>query len=386
MTEVKPLLIFGASTRAAAFSALRAGMQPWCADLFADADLGARCPVTRVPPDAYPRAFAHLVQTESPGPWMYTGALENWPWQVQQMSRERTLWGNGWPSLRRARAPSVVASILARARLACPAVRLASEQPPIVGRWLVKPFSSAGGQGIRFWDGKPMPPPPRPPIYLQQYVAGLPYAALYLGNGRQSLLLGVTRQLVGAGWLHAKFFQYCGSIGPVPLEQELRRRLQNLGTVLAQGCRLRGLFGVDYVLQDGAPWPVEINPRYTASVEVLEHATGLTALALHARVFESASRLLPPMPEPSPAQFVGKAILFAREALTFPPDGPWVDVLRYPSSIHEVPTFADIPDPGERIEAGRPILTFFARAESEVACQSALQQIAEDLDRWLFGT
>ncbi len=38
MASPQHLLIFGASARAAAFSALRAGLQPWCADLFADAD------------------------------------------------------------------------------------------------------------------------------------------------------------------------------------------------------------------------------------------------------------------------------------------------------------------------------------------------------------
>jgi len=32
------VLIVGASARAAAFSALRAGLRPWCADLFADLD------------------------------------------------------------------------------------------------------------------------------------------------------------------------------------------------------------------------------------------------------------------------------------------------------------------------------------------------------------
>ena len=36
MDESNRLLLFGASTRAAAFSALRAGLKPWCVDLFAD--------------------------------------------------------------------------------------------------------------------------------------------------------------------------------------------------------------------------------------------------------------------------------------------------------------------------------------------------------------
>ena len=36
MSAGESVVIFGASVRAAAFSALRAGLRPWCADLFAD--------------------------------------------------------------------------------------------------------------------------------------------------------------------------------------------------------------------------------------------------------------------------------------------------------------------------------------------------------------
>ena len=46
------LLILGASTRAAAFSAIRCGFQPRCADYFADRDLAAVCPVDRIDPRA----------------------------------------------------------------------------------------------------------------------------------------------------------------------------------------------------------------------------------------------------------------------------------------------------------------------------------------------
>src|SRR5207248_5309461 len=72
------LLIFGASARAAAFSALRVGLRRWCADLFADLDLQARCPAMRLP-GRYPHAFLDLAATDLPGPLMYTGGLENWP-------------------------------------------------------------------------------------------------------------------------------------------------------------------------------------------------------------------------------------------------------------------------------------------------------------------
>ena len=48
MNTRQNLLILGASTRAAAFSALRAGLAPRCVDFFADRDLAAVCPVERV--------------------------------------------------------------------------------------------------------------------------------------------------------------------------------------------------------------------------------------------------------------------------------------------------------------------------------------------------
>src|SRR5262245_28665656 len=65
--DVDNLLIFGASVRAAAFSALRAGMRPWCADLFADADLRGRCPAMQLP-GRYPLDFLKLIDSEVPGP------------------------------------------------------------------------------------------------------------------------------------------------------------------------------------------------------------------------------------------------------------------------------------------------------------------------------
>ena len=145
---------------------------------------------------------------------------------------------------------------------------------------------------------------------------------------------------------------------------------------------------MDCVLRDGVPWPVEINPRYIASVEVLEYATGLRALARHRQVFDPAAEkqaIDQGTDAPRSLGFVGKAILFARQPLIFPGDGPWMNTLRKLGSIEEMPAFADIPHAGERIAAGRPVLTCFARGTSVQACSERLQQIASDTEGWLFG-
>jgi predicted ATP-grasp superfamily ATP-dependent carboligase len=379
----QPLLIFGASARAAAFSALRAGLQPWCADLFGDADLRARCPTIRVPSNVYPEGLLRLVDRELPGPWLYTGALEN-RWQlVEKMARLRPLWGNWGLPLQFARTPESVALGLHEANLPCPAVSGRACDIPAGRPLLVKLRTGAGGSGIRFGEGTKIRRPTWR-IYFQEYVEGMPCAAIYVGDGLRARLLGVTRQLVGEAWLHAAPFHYCGSIGPPSLEPPLRHLLERLGGALAKHCFLRGLFGVDFILKDGLAWAVEVNPRYTASVEVLEYAAGVPALALHRQVFDAAA---PPPPEPEAglSGSLGKAILFARKTVSFPDDGPWLSVLRAPPPLWQPPLFADIPPAGERIEAGRPILTFFARASSEAGCLARLKEIAADLDSRLFG-
>jgi predicted ATP-grasp superfamily ATP-dependent carboligase len=383
MAEPRNLVIFGASTRAAAFSALRAGLQPWCADLFADADLCRCCPVIRVPGSVYPHAFLEMCREDLPGPWMYTGALENWRLLVEVMARHRPLWGNREGALALSRSPAFMMSLLQEAGLPCPAVWIRPEQVPRTGRWLVKPLKSAAGAGIRIWEDQGAWRRRVQPVYFQEFVPGEAAAAVYLGTGAGARLLGLTRQLVGETWLHAKRFHYCGSIGPLPMSASLRTALERLGEVLGKGCRLRGLFGVDCIVNDDVPWPVEVNPRYTASMEVLEYATGLSALGLHAAVFD-ADAAPATVAEAQQQGVVGKAILFARGALTFPEDGPWTPVLRSPAPLAELPPFADLPPARQRIEPGAPVLTFFARADSEVACRHAMHETAAHLDRWLF--
>jgi predicted ATP-grasp superfamily ATP-dependent carboligase len=136
---------------------------------------------------------------------------------------------------------------------------------------------------------------------------------------------------------------------------------------------------VDCVLRDDTPWPVEINPRYTASVEVLEYATGVPALDLHRRVFDPGAPP-PPVTPVAPPRVVGKAVLFAREALVFPPEGPWGGL----PAVHIMPEFADVPPPGQAIPRGRPVLTFFAGGESPEKCLGRLRETAASLDRRLF--
>lgn len=384
MDVAKSLIIFGASARAAAFSALRAGFQPWCADLFADADLRQRAPAMKLPGE-YPDGFADLVGVELPGPWIYTSGLENRPFLVGAMARRRPLWGNNEASLLDARSPIKIADVLRLAKLPGPAVWGPGEafRSAPGRRWLIKPLNGSGGFGIRLLDsGKTAEDDRSMHCYLQEYLEGESRSAIYLGDGRTCRFLGLTRQLTGEDWLNAATFHYCGSIGPLPLLREEREKLAKLGDVLTAGCGLRGLFGVDGIWRRGALCPVEINPRYTASVEVLEYATKLSTVALHARVFTTES--LPNVEESNSIGVVGKAVVFARKTFRFPATGPWLSVLLKPNPVTEMPAFADLPMAGTTIGVGHPVLTVFARGSDAQSCESALREIAAELDAVLY--
>ncbi len=254
---------------------------------------------------------------------------------------------------------------------------------------MLKPLDGAGGSGIRLWDGRAPRSRAGRPWYCQELLEGDSYAAIHVGDGQSARLLGVTRQLVGEPWLHAAAFHYCGSIGPIDLELENARTVTAIGSALAQAFGLKGLFGVDFILNAGGPYPVEVNPRTTASVEVIEYATGLRTLALHREVFEASGGRQPPgetrnrLANAPRSPVIGKAILFAPQQLGFPGQGPWDSAIAAP--IESMPDYADLPCPGTAIKEGQPILTLFQSGVTVEACREALRRRAGDLDRWLFG-
>jgi len=337
------LTIVGASVRAAAQSAARAGYRVKAGDLFADRDLLRIARATRVAD--YPQGLLRVVAGSQPGGWMYTGALENHPDLVDRMAALRPLLGNSGTVLRAVRDPRRLHQSLRSSGLPAPLVVMAGDPTPTSGPWLRKPLASAGGVEIDLWDGRA---PVEAAEYLQELVAGDPYSATFIADGRRAVLVGVTRQLVGRAECGAAGFRYCGSLGPIPLSASLRDAFAAVGDTLASNFSLRGLFGVDVVVNDGGVWPIEVNPRYTASVEILERARGVSLIPAHIEACEQS--VLAEWSESSCDRVSGKVILFARSDCVA---GEWPQRLASQSQ----PDWADLPEPGSAIKRGWPILT-----------------------------
>jgi len=363
------LLILGASTRAAAFSAVRCGLHPHCADYFADRDLAAICPVARINPEDAASQFVAFAETQPPSAWIYTGGFENHPAWVDRIADRHRLWGMDAATLRAVRDPVRVAGVLHQAGIPCPAVRLDSRGLTRDGSWLVKPLNSGGGRGI-----EPLTDENEgysTSHYLQQRIDGPCFSALFVGDRLAAHLVGVTRQWIG---IEGSPFLYRGSIGPWPIDATLASRLRLLGDRLVSAFGLVGWFGVDYVLHNGNPWPVEINPRYTASLEIHELASGRSLLAMHRRACEGNSdqgnRLAATDSPPPP--MIAKLTLYAQQRLIAPeivaddnePDGPFA-----------VKSIADVPWPGTCFECGDPVMTILAAGADLTSCQARLGRL-----------
>jgi predicted ATP-grasp superfamily ATP-dependent carboligase len=199
-------------------------------------------------------------------------------------------------------------------------------------------------------------------------------SAAFVADGSDCRLWGVTRQLVGERWTGGGDWQYCGSIGPLRIASAARRRLVELGRALTERFGLQGAFGVDLIHNRQGFWPIEINPRFTASMELYDWAYGGSIVGAHAAACRKG-----PLPEPPGAETrrFGKAIVFARSALRAP-DCLWDRVRRH-SAAERWPAVADVPVDRARIPAGGPIATVFAAGDSQQSVVALLRSRA----RWL---
>jgi predicted ATP-grasp superfamily ATP-dependent carboligase len=348
---MEPLLIVGASARAAAFSAIRGGFQPHCADLFADVDLAARCPVRRVSnyPAGLPEALAELPHAR----WLYTGGLENHPDLVDRMAMIRPLLGNPGAVLRAVRDPALLSDVVRQGACQFPDWRPTSDGLPTDGSWLRKGYRSAGGAMVQSWRGGSS----EARYYFQRRIEGRSAAAVYIAARTRARLLGVTEQLVGAAWTGAPPFRYAGSLSPLPLRDQQESTLIELGDRLAGVFGLEGLFGVDVLLAGDVIYAVDINPRFPASVEVLERCYGFSAVELH--VAACGEGRLPATLGQEDGCLHGKALLYATQRCHAGD--------RFSRLAREAidrgdawPQVADVPAAGSIIEAGRPMMTVFA--------------------------
>src|SRR5713101_2912762 len=174
-------------------------------------------------------------------------------------------------------------------------------------------------------------------------------------------------QTVGVPWRSGSAVSSPASLlwgGPEPLfprEPELSRAAEALAAAATEAFGLVGVNGIDFIARDGVPWPLEVNPRYSASMELIERVHGLSIFGVHADACEGrlpSSGLL----GRATTRTAGKAIVYARTEVIMGHLRRWWSDDRV----------RDVPHPGERIAKGGPICTVFADGSGAAGCREAL--------------
>jgi predicted ATP-grasp superfamily ATP-dependent carboligase len=131
-----------------------------------------------------------------------------------------------------------------------------------------------------------------------------------------------------------------------------------LASAVTKEFGVRGLNGIDFIATGSVPWPIEVNPRYSASMELLERSEAMSIFQVHE---QACGGVLPT--ERIESQWVhGKAVVFARKNVVLGDTREWL----------EDTCLADIPHPREKIRRGHPICTVFASGSDADSCYERL--------------
>ena len=397
MLDPEPLIIVGSSVRAAAQSAVRAGFRPWCIDQFGDRDLVEISDNVHTVAD-WPNEIESKIQSFPQAEWVYTGALENRPALIERLSQLRPLCGCNLETLSRLRDPFWLVDTLTNASLPClPVVVPNSGNPvsssPESGEWVVKPLASAAGIGVRDLPAGSAGTINLDGHYLQRKARGRVISGLYLAVENSTLLLGMCEQMCRGGDTEGLCYVYSGSIGPLTTADvsiAVFEQARRIGSAMVTGVRveaepLKGLFGIDFVLDDqtGELWTLEINPRYTASAEIYERAFGLPLMRWHVdaclRRDSEAAELLGSPPFNGECQSYGKTIVYAKRDFAAPDLVPLVERLAANDIKESSIDVADIPQLGTPIRKDEPLCTLLTSGTNLSTCREILTAAAREL-------
>ncbi len=427
------MLLIGGSVRAAAEDAATAGYRIVAVDRFGDYDLraiGATWIPLRQGDEWLAAAKCHA------GPIVPTGGFL-WPaGPLDEQLRQRVAYPPP-DRLAASREPDTLQAIARQAGIRFPETRPVTPRAisslPDPAAWLVKPVAGTGGAGIRSLADGPrrgQAGSPGNDHYLQRRLLGRTIGVSYFSRDGSSR--SHTRRLgIYAGLTHRRNPQhrwlYGGSIGPFdtdwPDRDAAHGPLADLGQAVAEAFGLVGLFNIDLIRQpDDSLWLLEINPRYSASMELLVQEPNSRSrslidahLAAHQEragtidIVEAERRigwLSGDTPLVPAGHIACKRIVYARRTLTIPSDpldwrrraGLWpVDSApqsplavdgRFQITLHDLPapTLSIVSPadhdvgpptgPTEVIEAGMPLLTIIVRGSGHIRdCLRIARQI-----------
>jgi len=376
-----PLIVVGFSARAAAQSAIRSGYNPVAIDICGDRDLLAICSAYRNLENS--DWLEWLEEYYAGVPILMAGGMENRldalaacqknssraaPSTLQiQMLRSTEKWKSwaiesaiGWPD-----------SIFSFQEYELQEERLYREE------WLVKSTASVGGLGIQRVAelGTPINESffqIRPHLYLQKRLLGESIGVSFLSSQFGSVVVGAALACRPSEDLAMPEFVYRGSVGPIAVEADRLKSLEIFANAAASESGILGLWQADFVVVEGAWYLLEINPRWSASMELHDSIGGLRLVELHVacaaksmcsdrwRSFQDTQAVSIGRAEQST---VCKQVLYAQDdfVITREQSDAWWERRWKQACPIDGFEYADIPCDGTRVKKHQPILSRYSK-------------------------
>ena len=369
-TPGSPLAVIAISGRALAQSAVKGGFRVRVLDAFADRDTRDAGPAQCIARDHAialdPERMLSALGDPAERSIVVGSGFERSPQLLDRLANYGTLCANDGDIVSALKEPLLAAELLGALGFEVPRTQLTP--PNDAGGWLQKEIGGAGGVHVRPAAGAVH----RAHRYYQQSVPGRPCSVTFLADGERAYLLGCNEQSCQP----VADMPYC-YVGAATctvaseLERELQRGLDRLVRVTG----LRGLNGLDFMLDGERCRVLEVNPRPTATFELYDEDIAHGLVYWHVRSCLSTVPELAGLLRERRVAARAYRILFAEHALRVP------EGVQYPAWCK------DLPNAGTAIPAGAPVLSVFAHGRTREAAQSQLaQRIAEAnalLVRWM---
>ncbi len=358
------VLIAAFSGRALAQSAQRAGFRPLVVDCFGDEDTRAAadaliCLPARVQvgftKGPLIRALERLsaAQPERPLGLVLGAGFECNPRLVAALAERFTLLGNSAEIIQRVKDPTQFFETLARLGIRHPETQIAPPGAP--DGWLMKRIGGTGGLHIHKCPAQFEADPRR---YFQREAAGTPLSVLAVANPRG------TAFALSHQWTSPRGrrpYRYGGAVSGVAVSTDLETQVLDIALAVLAEFQLTGLVSLDFLVDEGEPLLLEVNPRPGATLDVLDDEKG-SLFAAHMAAVRGENPAVILQQQWRPPKAAAAAYLYAdRGAFTVPPV-TWPDWT------------ADRPPAGTAIGRGQPVATAMAQADTSTAAEQLCRE------------
>jgi len=375
------LLLIAPSTRALAESARRADYDFFTIDYFGDADQKRICKNYSLKHEFKEElCIENLVKHAkelNKGKIDFThtvgSCFENYPELVEELERKCIVLGNSAEVLRKVRDWGYFFKTVKSLGISAPENEIANikevkKRKKITENknFIVKPLRTGGGHNIcSASELSSASFEKNEKVLLQEFIEGKAASGIIAASEEESIFLGATKQIIGTPF---NKYKYTGNIAPLDEKKSVLKQMEDASLKIAEKFKLIGVNGIDFIVKNGEVFVIEVNPRITGAIEVVERAYKVNLIDIH---IKACLNTLPKLKIIKPKMFYGKKIIFAEQNLNF--------------KLKKVQRFVkDVPHYNERIEARAPICTVFASGETSEKCRANLEKRRRLIRRALF--